>query len=132
MPRQDALARIEDRDEDAGNICAELDETRAANEVAKDDEDDENGKDETEEEVAEDEELDKGKVGKMMCVSLSLFAGPCKDEGLFEFAWTRSRHKTQCVCRSCALRKRTAVSSTSCAVTAFSSGSEREGRRDLA
>jgi hypothetical protein len=64
----------------------ELDETRDANEVANDDEDDENGKDETEKEVAEDEELDKVKVGWMLRVSLSLLAGPCKDEDLFGFA----------------------------------------------
>jgi hypothetical protein len=103
-PFQDALARIEDRDEDEGTMPEGLDETRAAYEVAESKEDDEDDEDEDEDEDEHDEDdegdekdedddekddegkveiFEKDEVCSILCVSLSLFAGPWEDEGLF-------------------------------------------------
>ncbi len=58
-PFQDALARIEDRDEDEGTMPEGLDEIRAAYEVAESKEDDEDDEDEDDEDDDEDDEDDE-------------------------------------------------------------------------
>jgi hypothetical protein len=57
-PFQDALARIEDRDEDEGTMPEGLDEMRAAYEVAESKEDDEDDEDEDDEDDDDEEEDD--------------------------------------------------------------------------